>query len=211
MLAKCMQLSREVEEVKPPGGGNRNIESSRHRRVFSLGSLRFPLIRVAASNRGDPGAGASRHKPAGSSAQFSITSAPDAIRGNSSQKLITVSSCIGGPAQFLAIGFWKKRQSLAGAPTVSPFGDCAGERAGIVVGHERDAGGERGRVREIGAAGPVRANKRQTTGHGLGEHIPKSVFAGGQHENVGRRIKSSQLGLRRRVEMKEPLIAGWKI
>jgi hypothetical protein len=49
MVAKRMQLSREVEEVKPPGGRDRNIESSRHRRVFSLGSPRFPLIRVAAS------------------------------------------------------------------------------------------------------------------------------------------------------------------
>ena len=61
MMAECVQLSCEIQDMKPPVSRDRDIELSRHRPALWLGSLRLPLFEgVAASNRGDPGCDASR-------------------------------------------------------------------------------------------------------------------------------------------------------
>jgi hypothetical protein len=126
-------------------------------------------------------------------------------------QLVAIPAGVSVPTQCLAIGCLKRQQIVACAQSGAPPSDPASERieiAGRNYGNSRSKGR---RVSEIGTAGSISAQKRQTTGQGLREHIPKPVFAGGQHENVGRRIKSSQRRLWHWIDVKEPLVADWKI
>src|SRR5215472_18488107 len=93
-----------------------------------------------------------------------IASNPIPRARNSSLQFVAISTGVSAPAQSLSVRLRKRRQAVAGAPAIAPSSDSGGKRADIVVGHDRNAGGERRRVGEVGTASPLRANKRQTTG-----------------------------------------------